>query len=178
MPNRHKAVLYSVDLSTPVEIDGYYPALVTIDLPHHRLHDGKAFFVDVHGTGKTAFCYALQVPAAGEFHFVYGFNASDAFSLNLFEGASLSSSGAAVTAYNHDRNSANTSSLQVSTDPAISSTGTIIRRMIINSGVGITDYGGSQREVNEVILKNSTIYMLSATGSSAAIHLDLSWYET
>jgi hypothetical protein len=178
MPSRHKAVLYRDDLVTPVDVDDLYPSLVVIDLPHHRLHAGKSYFVDFHGTGQTAFCYALQVPASGKFHFVYGFNASDAFSLNLFEGSSLSASGAAVTVYNQERNSANTSGMLVSTTPTISTPGTIIRRLIINSGVGVTDFGGTSREEIETILKNSTVYMLSATGSSASTHLQLHWYET
>ena len=160
------------------EFDNYYKCLVTVDMPHHQVHEGEAYFVDDYQTGKTAVCYAMTVPAVGQYHFVWGFQASDAFSMNLFEGATLSASGAALTKYNSNRNSANTSALAVSTAPAISSPGTIIKRAIINSGVGTADFGGSTREEQEINLKNSTTYLLSASGSSAGVHLRMYWYET
>ena len=90
------------------------------------------------------------------------------------------SGGTSITAYNNNRQSTNTATLTVASDPTYVSSGTILfQGPIGESGNPNVAIGGNFSARQEWILAASTLYLLRYTSETAdsRVLLALEWYE-
>jgi hypothetical protein len=93
----------------------------------------------------------------------------------LFMGA-VGSGGSARTAYNHSRNSANTTFITATGSQTMTTTGTGLTFSNFGSGQVA---GGQVHGEGEFILKNATTYgfIIESNAASNLISYNLCWYE-
>lgn len=163
--------------------DSLYPeSLVTLDLVHHRIHDGKAYFYeDVVALGNGAVQdYLITVTDGGvKSHFGYEITFNDgAGTMELYE--ATDKNGTTIqTVFNKFRDSGNTSNGTIHKGVSGGTTdGTKICWRYIGSG---KTSGASAGSSQEYILKENTKYILRLTNLTTLtnnLSIDLLWYET
>lgn len=178
-------------------------AMLTIDGPHHEIHDCCSFTAyytittaatDAHRSGLY-----LKTGPLIEIHAVISFSASTAGAYSLCEAPTIASNIGthAVAIYNRDRNSASASTcFDNAATPAVNkyttlteaeiagdvtwATGTIIRTEPLEVGAGPKPAGGAGRDSQEYILKKDTAYVFLITNTVALAnthHILVDWYE-
>jgi hypothetical protein len=162
-------------------------AKITIEFPHSEVHEGDHYkIVGSSSLTNGQICeFIIKTPNTAKWaHLLidYQSNAS-AFTLIGYEGVTVATTGAtAVTPFNNDRNSSNTSGLSIwrSTGTATTSA-TIIDGLftIGSSGNPQTRVGGQQSRSDELILKQNTWYVFRFTNGADTnvINFRFSWYE-
>jgi len=183
VPANTDALLIAGKTSTGVArvagLDTYTAALITIDVAHARVHDGKMFFNEdghiITGAGTNLdFLISVGAPIP---HLKYAFDADDAVSWVLYEGTTTSADGVAHASFNRNRNSVATPVTAISTGPTVTAVGTQISAGLLSASVR---QGGSEDWSHEMLLKASTKYLLRftkvGTGSCTLEH-HFNWYE-
>ncbi len=157
--------------------------LVIIDIAHHKVHEGKHYFVDSYveldSTGVLDIVFTTPVsPAIG--HWKYDIAVTADTLIQIYEGTTHSDDGAGVTVFNSDRNSANTTGITVQTDPTVTVVGTLLEGMLIGSTLTPSRSlgGGSGRET-ELNLKYAEDYLIRITSNTNGNNIDynFNWYE-
>jgi len=171
------------EFDTKTTSDDTYGYLITIPIEHHKIHEGDHYVVHeaatvASGTPKKWF---ISVPATGQFHLTFECASSKNGTIELSEGPTVSAEGTALTAYNSDRNSSNTSNLVIKKDPTSSAQGNVIDGHVMGTDAtnpAGTDGGSVSRE-QEWLLKNSTTYLITYTSLTNAnrVSLNLRYYE-
>lgn len=161
--------------------NGNGDAITTIDYAHHEIHEGSSFTAsfqqDIANGGNMDIL--IVTPNSTKYaHFTYALEVELETNMFLYEGA-IATAGAAVVAYNRDRNNLTAATVVVTSTPTGITTGsTIIRQN--HYGTGKTA-GGDDRTVNEFILKKNTKYLLRLTNLVANAtnycSVRLNWYE-
>lgn len=150
-------------------------AALVIDVDHHEIHCGDSYMatrsVDL-GNGA-ADTIILNVPneSIRRYHMVLAVTSELECNLDIYEGATTVADGTALTQYNRDRNSANTTGITTFHTPNTPAGGTLIETRHWGSG---KSSGGETRGQQEIILKNNTKYRLVATNSTTSSNY-ISW---
>ena len=199
------AIVDNQIITTGIE-DGMTTAIVGIDYGHHEIHNGNSF--TAFNTSTTAATDAVRsglffktpVTASGLLHAIISFSASVAATFSICEAPTIAANTGtahAVHPINRYRDSATTSGiLDNATSPAVGhyttlieaafagdatwATGTVIRTEPLVAGDGPKPAGGSNRDMQEYILKANTKYMFMITNNVATAnthHILVDWYE-
>lgn len=178
-------VTYLVGISGgKVEIDSE-KYLVGISLPHHKVHEGIHYSfsdvdtdVDISGPKY----WRLTTPDNDiEFHITIGIAASAGVTVELFENPTISGAGTALSIYNNDRRSGNTTTATAFYDSTTSADGTLIYTTKVGSaGPGVVQrIGGNTRNEAEWILKHNEDYLVKVTADAdnTEVILNVEFYE-
>jgi len=159
-------------------------ALVTISYEHHEVHSGS-FFTAYDSTadigGEAAPADAIQLtwttPADDEIHMVIHAKCTAAAVYTFTEAwTGGAGGGAAVVAYNRDRNSNKTSGMTIAKEnTAVVTGGTVLVTETITTG---KFDAGESRSSQEWILKKNTKYAAAIYLNGAGVaSISLDWYE-
>jgi hypothetical protein len=162
-----------------VDID----SLVSTDVFHHRVHEGKYWTVtDYDGNVQAAApkYWHLKAPdTAIRCHTVMAIAVNDETLIELYEAPTLTGNGTALTAYNNDRNSATAATCLFYNDPTVTAPGTKLQNDLIGTNNPKTRIGGNVRQVTEIILKQNTSYIIknTVTNNGTRVSFNLELYE-
>lgn len=165
-----------------VSIDSADNALTTIDQEHHEVHEGNHYFAGSYttlGTSGVLDIIIVTPNTAIRMHYTAIVNSTAEMIAAFHEGVTETGDGAAVSIFNSDRNSSNTSTITMSTDPTtVSDTGTLLRAHSGGS-TGPFAVGSAARSTSENILKQNTKYLIRITSNAAdnIIDWEVIWYE-
>lgn len=143
---------------------------VFIDYDHHQVHEGESFqasyLISSLASGSSADFY-INVPTIATSTYLPHLTAevisTAETELFLYEEATFTSTGTALSAYNRNRDSSRTCLISFGHSATINSTGT----QIWTGLTGSNRTAGSDREGSEFILKSNTLYGLRVTSRSA-----------
>jgi len=163
-------------LFTLVGADGLEPVsganqFSVIDTVHNKVHEGRYFSggyynaaVANNATIDMLFQTTTTIP-----HVVFSANAAGDATVQLFENATFSAAGTAVTMSNHNRGSAKAWSGTVTHTPTITATGTQLNGTgYLAAGEKNFTSGGTFNFGGEFLLKASTVYLFRVTNTSGA----------
>jgi len=167
--------------------DGPTNALRTIDYAHHEEHSGSAYFISdvVDLALNNVLDIIIVTPDTLKWaHMLAGLFTESETEWWTYEGGTINNAGTAITAYNHNRNSTNTSGLTISyhTNTSLSNANidttvpaSHLEHGIVGSGRGT---GGGDRNDSELILKQNTTYVFRAIANAAGyMNWRFNWYE-
>lgn len=152
---------------------------VVIEFEHQKIHDGLFYSYPTYstlGAGLDGY-YLITTPnTSTRMHFGAHIQVDQETLLYLYE-SPTASGGTSVTPFNHDRNSASTTTLAITSSPTVTANGTNISLDMIGS---CGSSGGEVVASQEYILKQGTVYLMrvhnNATGTLEYV-LDMIWYE-
>jgi len=153
--------------------------VVAFDSAHYEIHEGEAFTackVVTHGAGASPNILIVTPDLAVRAHFVFQVVSDDVLTVGFY-GTSGYTGGSAVTAYNRNRNSSNTSELTLTKTATTGGVGkgTLIWTFKGGANKSVTN---SESDRFEFILKQDTKYLLEAVGANGdLITILLDWYE-
>jgi hypothetical protein len=161
----------------------------SVDLPHHRIHEGNHFTVHkvTIGVPIAPPKYFLIIPpppqADGsiiEMHLLFYIYSTDGATLEFFENPTVTNPGTSLGTYiiNKNRRSSTTSLCQVFEDPAITNDGTLLFQERKGKPGIETELGEVERDEEEMVLHQVDTYILKFVPFAAAdITLELNWYD-
>jgi len=177
---------YEAQVMALAPFDEMTGAALVIDTIHHEVHEGEMFHAS-HTNGSVSngakVDMLLVTGAAVETHVSWEVFAGGQVTVYLYEGATTSANGTAITVYNMKRNSLNAPDGVVTHTPTVTATGTtaLVNGRILPGGTSpTTRVGGGIRSGAEWILKPGTKYLMRITntsGGTIAINVALEWYE-
>jgi|GEM_PF-927157 hypothetical protein len=161
--------------------------LITIDINHQRLHEGRGFYSHVFkdANNKLADNASIDMVFAAapgvSPHLSYTAECGAAAEIYLYEGT-VTSGGTTYTPVCRRRVNPQTSDVAMVVDPTVSSVGTVLSATFLDGGAasGSSKNAGGHIESLEWVLNPLTNYMVRLTnksGSSEVAHLSLYWYE-
>lgn len=163
--------------------DGSTHAVLTVDYPHHELHEGNMYSagtVTDLASGGTVHLMITAPDTTKWVHLLGGVNVEAESTIKWYENPTSPTGGGTITPRNHNRNSSNTSSAVV-VGTVGNLTGTAGDVLLYQSAVGSGRFeGGSEREANEWILKQNEQYILEIVNNSTGNSLtsaNFVWYE-
>lgn len=165
-----------------IPIDDAVNAAIFINNEHHEIHEGDAYYITYVATGvasgSNADLLLLPPNTTTRCHLVWSVDTNEETEFYLYEAGNVTG-GTAVTAYNHDRNSANAATLAVTHTPTVTTTGTLIYHNYQGLTGGTTHFGSQERREQEMIMKQNTTYLFRVTSRGAGndISIYISWYE-
>lgn len=154
------------------EIDSISGGIVQIDAVHQRVHQGKLWDASIYNAALAdAGNLDLLIQTGSSYpHTRFNGDGTGAIRFLLYEGVTVSDAGAAVTAYNRNRNSVNALTATITSGPTISDIGTPIAGNLIGAAGG-GSVGSSIDTFEEFVLKPNEIYLARLTNiSGGAIH--------
>lgn len=166
-------------------------AMTTIEYDHHEIHSGSHYFMagtvtlDSATSDFTDFC-VITPDTTKWAHMTFALDAVGQFSFAVYEDAVFDTDGAAATAFNNNRNSANTSGLEITTGASnvsiVSSDGVtaIFGPVTYGKDGNVTQVtGGVLGRGREIVLKQNTKYIFRIDSATAAnaINYYAEWYE-
>jgi len=164
-------------------LDNIHNASSSIDVIHAQIHKGNVYtaghlFVSVASAAIATFL--ISVPAATYPHMIISVAALGNSLVQFYEGTTTSSDGTAVTIFNRNRNSANTSGTTLFYTPSVTADGTELAPDYIFGGSKSKAGGGEGGFDSEYVLKPSTKYLVKITNQSGAVEniiISPTWYE-
>lgn len=166
--------------------DASTEAMITIDYAHHEIHEGSHFkagysntAMDTNDTLAVLFITPNTTTWA---HWTLTSQVTSAAVLQVFEGPTSSANGTAVTRFNRNRNSADTSVVRVYHTPTFSANGTKLAEKWIGASGGLPHSVGTGSEFrgdSEIILRQNTKYLLLLIAKDDAMKgaIGGDWYE-
>ena len=157
-------------------------ALNTIDYAHHEIHSGDHYYMEGHtslnidGTYKVA----LVTPDTTKWvHLTWAISSNGVLTIEFYEGAEGISNGTEKTPLNNNRNSSNTSGVTLTAGVAATGDGTLISQAKWGGDTFKSSFGGSAARIDELILKQNTIYLRKFTShtDNNIISFKATWYE-
>lgn len=151
----------------------------TVEYEHHEIHAGSHFFITNFtelGNGATI-DFAIETPDTTKFtHMTFEVEGNQELLIQIYEDSDFDADGSAVTPVNNNRNSSNTSTLTVQSDPTVNSAGTLIeaQQKGANRTVGIIGRN------KEIVLKRNTKYLFRITNQTTndnVVSYNAEWYE-
>lgn len=171
-----------------LRVDPSTNSLQTISYEHHEIHGGSHYFVrgvqDL--TINQVLGFTFQTPNTAKWiHWTWEIDTESEAAWAIYEGVAVITPLAnAVTPYNNNRNSANTSGAILKYEKhanlaAANAKTNVGGATLLSSGIsGAGKDAGRASRQNELILKQNTIYCLRGTASAAGyINFDMNWYE-
>lgn len=166
-------------------VDPLHNCVVVLDEEHSKIHQGKLFTlakrVNIANVGGVATFLGI-VPAAVYPHFRNITVSSDGgpFDVDFYEGTTVSANGAAIAAYNNNRNATTVPGLLVYDTPTITADGILLEPILI-PGTKQSGSLGSDSS-NEWILKENTKYLIRITNNTTGagtsrFTINMFWYE-
>lgn len=158
--------------------------LITAEINHHRLHEGRAFIawnIYPDSAKLAAGASADIVLAAGPGtipHVTIAMESSGDADFFIYEGTTTTG-GTAFTPVRRNRNIAATSNVAMVTNPTVNTLGTLINRQFVTGGTGKKSSGGGAGSL-EYVLAPLTNYLFRLTNVNGTAHtalLELEWYE-
>lgn len=149
-----------------------YPTevITVIDTYHDLVHKGKYFsggYYDAALVNAGVLDLLLQSSSAHLSHAKSAVAASGDCVINIYEDTTFSSAGAAVTMTNHNRASADVFSGTVTSNPTVTSVGTILDGTgFLPGGTKHTGGGGEFGFNNEFVFAKSKNYLIRVTNVS------------
>ena len=177
--------------SRKIEFDNLFKIPISIDVAHHEIHEGDTYSASLADTSAASGEYvqgyiltpAVTVPQK-RMHMILSHEGSGLHSFTITDGVTFTSGGAAATAVNRRRDSANTADAQavrVGGDNMpggllVYTGGTVIWSEAAGAGRGS---GSSSRGIEEWILAPNETYMfeLMSGATSTSIAIQATWYE-
>jgi len=165
-------------------IVGSDTGLITAEINHHRLHEGRAFIawnIYPDSAKLDAGASADIVLAAGPGtipHVTIAMESSGDADFFIYEGTTTTG-GTAFTPVRRNRNIATTSNVAMVTNPTVNTLGTLINRQFVTGGTGKKSSGGGAGSL-EYVLAPLTNYLFRLTNVNGTAHtalLELEWYE-
>jgi hypothetical protein len=165
-------------------IVGSDTGLITAEINHHRLHEGRAFIawnIYPDSAKLAAGANADIVLAAGPGtipHVTIAMESSGDADFFIYEGTTTTG-GTAFTPVRRNRNIAATSNVAMVTNPTVNTLGTLINRQIVTGGTGRRS-SGDGAETLEFVLAPLTNYLFRLKNVNGTAHtalLELEWYE-
>ena len=158
-----------------------------IELAHHRIHEGNHFLVHQVSLGVNIafpkYYLIIPPPSAGtdttEMHLIFEVVSQIGGTLILFEDATISANGTALTIINNNRRSSSTSQVNVYEDPTVTTEGTTIFSERKGTASTEVELGEFFRDDEEIILHPDKQYLLKFTplADGANITMELNWYD-
>ncbi len=166
--------------------DNNTAALMTIDYPHHEVHEGSHFYAYHNATLAITEDLTISVTtpdSTKHSHLIFKLSSSDAAIFDVLEDVTSFANGTAFVPKNNNRNSATVSvntvlsgSDEGADDPITPTGGTEIYSEGIKSGNKI---GGTSRGDSEIILKQNSKYLfrIISGANTNVCSIVLEWYE-
>lgn len=148
-----------------------------------KIHDGKAYksYYDtgVLTTSGTTIGILFSLPATTKIHWNIVAHSNGQAQVRMYDGVAASSDGIAMTPYNRNRMSTNTSDIGVFHTPTITSMGTTVPGTWFIGASGFKTDTGGDAVSNKLVLKKGTKYLIVAETKAADVTLSIgaSWYE-
>jgi len=184
---RVNLTLYNGTKWREARLDKYTRATTTIDYAHHEIHDGSHFFISGVATLSINNTFDMQFVTPNTtkwIHFLFKLDCESQTSWFIYEAAAILTSGAAISIYNNDRNSATLTSVAafgtINASLAVADTRTsTASAFLLESGIiGAGKNGGTESRENEIILKQNTTYLFRAIAVAAGyIVYSIGYYE-
>ena len=158
--------------------------VITVDVNHHRLHEGRAYIawnIYPDSAKLAAGASADIVLAAGPgtiAHVTIAMESSGDADFFVYE-STTTTGGTAFTPVRRNRNIASTSNVAMVTNPTVNTLGTLINQQFVTGGTGKKASGGSSGSL-EYVLAPLTNYLFRLTNVNGTAHtalLELEWYE-
>jgi len=165
------------------EFDNIFQIPVGIDVAHHELHEGDMYSVHTFANVANAANFDLVIhtmdSVAKRIHMFFEAEVEAESEFYVYEDATYTDgTGVAVVPINRERNSAKTSDIQdMESNPNILGVGNLLVQTMAGSGKKV---GGRARGLEELVLRNDTIYLFRITNVSGGIEWvspQLTWYE-
>ena len=166
-----------------ISTDSAYQRLdvCNLTMPHQRIHNQQRFFCNRYASGLsngTNYDLSIVTHATTKAHMVIDARWLATGRVEIYEGATLSNNGTALTLTNRDRNSATVGVTLLYHTPTVTNTGTLI----LASLHGTTTFDMQPLMNNfdtELILKTNTKYLIrmASTSGSNAYSILWDWYE-
>lgn len=171
----------SINERTPHNI-----VVITRDVAHENVHLGKAYYCSVlwgdgaeiadNGTADVL----LQIDAGT--HVIYDVACGGNAEVYLYRNPTYSAAGTAISVFNKNEYSANTTANTITHTPTITGTGTALPSRLLPGGNKTAGSGGEDGSFNrEIILMAGNDYLLRVKNISGAIQpvsVSFEWYET
>ena len=161
-----RIIITNADGERTAELDEIDGAQVTIDLPHHEVHEGNSFTasdVDLNVQIVAPKYWLIRVPDNVEFHMKVGVECDTGALLEFFENPTINVDGGVVPWYNNNRNSNNTTNMTCFDDPTVGADG-VTRLQVSRVGAGRDKkIGGAGRMQFEWILRSGEEYLIKVT---------------
>lgn len=166
---------------TDVVVDplGY---IVTVEIEHYKVHIGDFYTVSDYDNNVLVAApkyWLVRTPnTALRFHTKINVETDTGTLLEFFENPTITLDGVALTAFNNERNSAKTCSLNFFRDPTVGADGTRIQVARVAPGRE-KKIGGTARSAAEWILKQNEEYLVKATvdANGAEVTINIEGYE-
>lgn len=142
---------------------------VSVDYPHHEIHEGNHYLVvrnDTLGSGAKI-QMIINTPDTGFVHFLCLHRSSGEANIELWRSPTVSALGTALTVSNNNDLFGDNSGVEFTHTPTISNAGTPLPGHYDHFGQGQTT-GGASRGDSEVVLRQSTLYLINATSEAAS----------
>lgn len=159
----------------------------TLDVAHHRIHEGNHFLVHKIATGIIAGTpkYFLIIPPplqpgspTIEMHIIFEVDSDVGGTLEFFENPTVTGNGIPLPIINNNRRSGSTSLCEVFEDPTVVADGTQLFQERGGTATTGADLGEFDRDDEEFILNPSFTYILKFTPLAIAnITTEINWYD-
>ena len=181
--SRH-VTLTQADESNVQHVTGSERPLITVDVNHHRLHEGNAYFLYENRKNGTPLLdndsidFVIASASGVSMHMTFGAVCGGDAELFLYEGATATG-GTSKTAIKRNRTSSKTSSTAALLDPTVSATGTEIFAELLAGGIRKKAGGGAGGSLEYILLPltNYLIRLTNVSGASQYATLEVEWYE-
>lgn len=160
-----------------------YP-LITADVNHVRLHEGRAYIAwNIYpdsaklAAGASADIVLAAAPGVTP-HVTIAMESSGDADFFVYEGT-VTTGGTSFTPVRRNRNIASTSDVAMVLNPTVTSLGTLINQQFVTGGTGKKSSGGSSGSLEYVLapLTNYLFRLTNVNGTSHTALIELEWYE-
>ncbi len=158
-------------------------SVITIDFVHHMIHDGKyfdAFYYQADAGTVSGVVLHLVTPEDKAVHFEALIESDVPGIIEMWEGATVGTSGTIVTVRNHKRDSTTSGTVLAFSQPGYTSGGgTLVQKRFIGVNGNVVKLGGTLRENSERILKSGTNYLIKFVPENTDNNIVIQgeWYE-
>jgi|SRR3989304_6810428 len=161
----------------------------SIDIAHHRIHEGNHFTVHKISTGIVAPKYFLIIPPPVqlggrtiEMHLIFEVDSDMGGTLEFFESPTITDNGIDLSSIikNNNRRSSTTSQVTIFENPTVTNDGTPLFQQRKGTATTGTELGEFRRSDEEFVLNPSDKYILKFTPlgiTGANITVELNWYD-
>ena len=165
-------------------IDAVDRSKISIDLAHHKIHEGKFFtFVVIDTDVDIAGPKYVRITAPDtttRIHFTGQVYVTASSLIELYENPTLDAPGDALTIYNNERNSATNATATAFEDTTTTNDGTRIDAGRAG-GAARPNFriGGETARRNEWVLKQGEDYLIKVTpdADNTEVVISITWYE-
>ena len=159
----------------------------SVQLPHHRIHEGNHFTIHRITTSLAGIKYFLIIPppvqvphsATVEIHVIFDIVSDLGVQFEFFEDGTVTANGSPLMPINNNRNSLTTALTQVFEDPTVTSDGLKLAEERIGSATSGGSTGEEFRDEDEFVLRIGSIYLIKIIPLNPPINIttEISWYD-